>query len=268
MPLGPTEMFVLDQASNQASNRRQQRYNQKAFERTKQFYWNQWNANNEYNHPVQQRARLEEAGFNPALMYGQSGSTGMSTMGSTANMEPAQLKELPGGLEFAQLQLIKSQQLNTDEDTQLKTVDGALKIQQTATEKLKGNLTDAQRKYWETQAKNAQDVIDMNLKKDAKEIEVKDQSIKESKSRIDINYQKLGLEKAKFQPELDKINAEIKKLGLEGEYLQELEKKTTQETMVLYVEEEIKKLEKAGYGTNTSLTGFLNALIRQVKANF
>ena len=137
MPLGPTEMFVLDQASNQASNRRQQRYNQKAFERTKQFYWNQWNANNEYNHPVQQRARLEEAGFNPALMYGQSSSTGMSTMGSTANMEPAQLKELPGGLEFAQLQLIKSQQLNTDEDTQLKTVDGALKIQQTATEKLK-----------------------------------------------------------------------------------------------------------------------------------
>ena len=33
-----------------------------------------WNMQNEYNHPAQQRKRLEEAGFNPAMMYGQSSS--------------------------------------------------------------------------------------------------------------------------------------------------------------------------------------------------
>ena len=266
--LTESDMFVIQQASNQGSNYLQRRANKKAFERSKEFYWEQWNANNEYNHPVQQRARLKEAGLNPALMYNTSGGTGTSTMGSTPTQEAPQLNAIPGGLEFAQLQLLKSQQLNMDQDTELKTVDGALKIQQTATEKLKGELTDAQRAYWETQAKNAQDIIDMNLKKDAKEIEVKDQNIAESKSRVDINYQKLGLEKELFKPQLDKINAEIKKLGLEGKYLQELKHKTTAESMVKYAEEELLRLEKAGLGTNVSLPGLINALVLQAKATF
>jgi len=71
-----------------------------------------------------------------------------------------------------------------------------------------------------------------------------------------------------FQPQLDKINAEIEKLGLEGKYLQELKHKTTAESMVKYAEEELLRLEKAGLGTNVSLPGLLNALILQAKETF
>jgi len=266
--LTESEMFTIQQATNAGSNWMQRRANKKAFERSKEFYWEQWNAMNEYNHPVQQRARLKEAGFNPALMYNQSGSTGQASLGSTPTQEAPQLNAIPGGLEFAQLQLIKSQQLNTEQDTELKTVEGALKMQQTATEKLKGDLTDAQREYWETQAKNAQDIIDMSLKKDAKEIEVKEQSIKESKSRIDINYQKLGIDKQKLKPEIDKINAEIEKLGLEGEYLTELKYLTDAKTATEYIEAELKRAEKEFGPTSSGIVGSLVQLNRIFKSLF
>lgn len=37
-----------------------------------QQQWEMWNANNSYNHPVEQMRRYMEAGLNPHLIYGQS----------------------------------------------------------------------------------------------------------------------------------------------------------------------------------------------------
>lgn len=53
----------------------QYHYNKKLAEQQNQYNLNMWNLQNEYNSPQAQMKRLEEAGLNTALMYGQ-GSTG------------------------------------------------------------------------------------------------------------------------------------------------------------------------------------------------
>lgn len=47
-----------------------------------QWQWDMWNAQNEYNSPAAQRARLEAAGYNPMLM----GSVGSSASGNAGSM--------------------------------------------------------------------------------------------------------------------------------------------------------------------------------------
>lgn len=47
-----------------------------------QWQWDMWNAQNEYNTPAAQRARLEAAGYNPMLMN----SVGSSASGSAGSM--------------------------------------------------------------------------------------------------------------------------------------------------------------------------------------
>ena len=53
-------------------------------ENQKNREWNEymWNLNNEYNKPINQMARLDEAGLNPNLVYGQGTSTLSSYAGN------------------------------------------------------------------------------------------------------------------------------------------------------------------------------------------
>lgn len=53
--------------------------------RNNEFNKQMWEANNEYNKPVNQVARYKEAGLNPALIYGTSGSAGNSSGSVTAS---------------------------------------------------------------------------------------------------------------------------------------------------------------------------------------
>lgn len=55
--------------------REQNAWNEKQAEKANQWNLEQWERENLYNSPVQQMQRLEQAGLNPNLMYGQ-GSTG------------------------------------------------------------------------------------------------------------------------------------------------------------------------------------------------
>ena len=61
--------------SNADSNR--------AFNKQKDLNWQMWDAENKYNHPTQQMARLREAGLNPNLVYG-SGATTLSASTKSA----------------------------------------------------------------------------------------------------------------------------------------------------------------------------------------
>lgn len=51
-----------------------------------------WNMQNEYNAPVNQMKRLQEAGLNPALMYGKSASPGVAGSISTPDVQSAQFR--------------------------------------------------------------------------------------------------------------------------------------------------------------------------------
>ena len=57
-----------------ASARKQYQYQSKLMDKQNQQQIDFWKMNNEYNTPFNQRARLEQAGLNPDLMYGGSGN--------------------------------------------------------------------------------------------------------------------------------------------------------------------------------------------------
>lgn len=68
-----------------ASARKQYQYQSKLMDKQNQQQIDFWKMNNEYNTPFNQRARLEQAGLNPDLMYGGSGNIGQSQMPSAAS---------------------------------------------------------------------------------------------------------------------------------------------------------------------------------------
>jgi hypothetical protein len=73
-----------------------QRAQRKAFEENKQFWHERFDKEAQYNSPVQQKARMQEAGLNPALMY-KGGQTGGNVSGGGVSgkiAEKAQLIEL------------------------------------------------------------------------------------------------------------------------------------------------------------------------------
>lgn len=88
--------------------------------RDQEYNERMWNQQNEYNSPVQQMARLREAGINPATSFGQiaSGATSKSPPYTRHNpvprAHPAQI-ELPSVLGImSQLKELKSQDLQNE----------------------------------------------------------------------------------------------------------------------------------------------------------
>lgn len=71
------------------SARKQYKYQSKLMDKQNQQQIDFWKMNNDYNTPFAQRARLEQAGLNPDLMYGGSGSVTPSQMpGAAAGSAP------------------------------------------------------------------------------------------------------------------------------------------------------------------------------------
>ena len=68
-----------------ASARKQYQYQSKLMDKQNQQQIDFWNMNNKYNTPLAQRARLEQAGYNPDLMVGGSGNMFQSQMPSAAS---------------------------------------------------------------------------------------------------------------------------------------------------------------------------------------
>ena len=68
-----------------ASARKQYQYQSKLMDKQNQQQIDFWKMNNEYNTPFNQRARFEQAGLNPDLMYGGSGNMYQSQMPGAAS---------------------------------------------------------------------------------------------------------------------------------------------------------------------------------------
>jgi hypothetical protein len=128
------EALALEAASQGIQVGMQDASNRRAFKRNEKLYWESWNATNEYNHPVQQMARLKEAGLNPALMYGKSGGTGNAVAGPTPQSDAAQIPDLAGGLAYSELQLQKSQIETNKANAENLSSQSQLNAQKTATE--------------------------------------------------------------------------------------------------------------------------------------
>ena len=64
-------------------------YNKKAQSAQNEVQWQMWQANNDYNSPQSVMSRLEEAGLNPNLVYGNGGASYQATMPTASKRAPA-----------------------------------------------------------------------------------------------------------------------------------------------------------------------------------
>lgn len=113
-------------------NRRSQ---DRAFQQNVDFWRTKFDETNKYNSPVQQIARLKEAGLNPAMMYGQSasGATGTAIGQSSEGAKAAQVTGLDNlGLMSVQAKQIKEQTELTKQDAALRRVQALTEMQKAA----------------------------------------------------------------------------------------------------------------------------------------
>ena len=126
------------------SARKQYRYQSKLMDKQNQQQIDFWKMNNEYNTPFNQRARLEQAGLNPDLMYGGSGNMYQSQMpgaasGSAPNVDYGSFSD---NLRFAMQAQVMDAQVSKIEHENKLLAEQALNQAQ-------------QRELWAAQAKEA-----------------------------------------------------------------------------------------------------------------
>lgn len=127
-----------------ASARKQYQYQSKLMDKQNQQQIDFWKMNNEYNTPFNQRARLEQAGLNPDLMYGGSGNMYQSQMpgaasGSAPNVDYGSFSD---NLRFAMQAHVMDAQVSKIEQENKLLAEQALNQAQ-------------QRELWAAQAKEA-----------------------------------------------------------------------------------------------------------------
>lgn len=85
MPLGSLVKGIFDTANGVLNNY----YNRKAQSKQNDVQFQMWQMNNAYNSPVSVMQRLEEAGLNPNLVYGNGGASYQATMPTAAKRAPS-----------------------------------------------------------------------------------------------------------------------------------------------------------------------------------
>ena len=121
------------------------RAQERAFEQNKQFWFERFEKEAQYNSPVQQRARMMEAGLNPALMY-KGGQTGGNVSGGSAQGKIAEKYALTELAKMsAEVGKIKAETDNINADTDLKGSKGELITQQKAGQILQNAMLEIQK---------------------------------------------------------------------------------------------------------------------------
>lgn len=128
-----------------ASARKQYQYQLKLMDKQNQQQIDFWNMNNKYNTPLAQRARLEQAGYNPDLMVSGSGNMVQSQMptaaspGSAPNVDYGSFSD---NIRFAmQAQVMDAQVSKIEQENKLLAEQALTQAQQ--------------RELWAAQAKEA-----------------------------------------------------------------------------------------------------------------
>ena len=107
---------VINAISARRTQQRQYENNLSLQQQQQSYETAMWNKSNEYNSPLQQMSRLQEAGLNPNMVYGQSsaGAAGTATVPQGASNSVGTLQPVHVDLTQAALQ---AAQVNTQVQT-------------------------------------------------------------------------------------------------------------------------------------------------------
>lgn len=212
-----------------ASARKQYRYQSKLMDKQNQQQIDFWKMNNEYNTPFNQRARLEQAGLNPDLMYGGSGNMYQSQMpgaasGSAPNVDYGSFSD---NLRFAmQAQVMDAQVSKIEHENQL--------LAEQALNQAK------QRELWAAQAKEAwvraehqgiynrhadtryflenetralkNTLLGADVNSYETRLRLDQQRVANDNMRAKVQVLQLGLNEKKLKADMEKIRAEVSEL--------------------------------------------------------
>lgn len=204
---GLTNLWGQSMANSANSKEAQKNRDFQREERIAAQDWNleMWNKENEYNTPAAQMQRMIEAGINPsAAAQGISGNG--NTAGSIAASQPAQgslaaphqnvLSGLANSVNTAwQNELIRSQIMNTDEDTEGKDLENRYNAE-TYEVRVAIGMQNYENMVKEGKLKDvnvdlAKQLLDHNAKKNGKELELMQKEIDITGKRIDEINQKI-----------------------------------------------------------------------------
>lgn len=146
MPVGPLAIAGIAAGAQLAgqginamslgkTNKKTREWNEKMYGMQRTDALADWQRQNEYNSPVQQMARLKEAGLNPNLVYSNGATSDAGPVRSTDvkgwNPEPQKIDLAPVGSELARyydMKLKEAQTNNVNQLTQNAKVENDLKV--------------------------------------------------------------------------------------------------------------------------------------------
>ena len=203
------------------ANRRAQ---ERAFQQNKQWWHERFDKEARYNHPVQQMARLKEAGLNPALMY-KSGAGGAGSVSG-----PQSQGKIAEKYDLANLALMSAQTAKMVNDAKKSEAEAHLIKQNTELSKASTELTGLKGKGQETT--NQRLLVDLAI------------------ANVDLEYKSKEKEQQyqKILQEAIKAKAEAAKAGSEAD-IAEIEK--------FIIENVHKKAAELGIDTRTGIQGMI-----------
>lgn len=209
-----------------ASARKQYQYQSKLMDKQNQQQIDFWKMNNEYNTPFNQRARLEQAGLNPDLMYGGSGNMYQSQMpgaasGSAPNVDYGSFSD---NLRFAmqaqvmdaqvskiemENKLLAEQALSQASLRELQSGQAADALARAEHQKIYNRHADT-RYFLENETRGLKNtLLGADVNSYETRLRLDQQRIANDNMRAKVQVLQLGLNEKKLKADMEKIRAEV-----------------------------------------------------------
>lgn len=209
-----------------ASARKQYQYQSKLMDKQNQQQIDFWKMNNEYNTPFNQRARLEQAGLNPDLMYGGSGNMYQSQMpgaasGSAPNVDYGSFSD---NLRFAmqaqvmdaqvskiemENKLLAEQALSQASLRELQSGQAADALARAEHQKIYNRHADT-RYFLENETRGLNNtLLGADVNSYETRLRLDQQRVANDNMRAKVQVLQLGLNEKKLKADMEKIRAEV-----------------------------------------------------------
>lgn len=222
---GSTLSSIINYASQRATNRSNERMNRE----NNEYNLRLWQMNNEYNTPANQRRRMEEAGFNPNLMYGSMspGNSSSPAQSESHYNEAPQIGDL--GAAFGNAYQIYKQSQLIDAETNLKqaqaedlSVQARLKERSLTNDEQRIEIDKQNLQHSMDELEALKPVYQAQIEKLKADKKVSDEQADEIFWRNEIASKTYGYQMERLRAELDKIKSEYNLNNKQANYYQHM----------------------------------------------